>query len=170
MNCRNPVATLSLALLLLMPRPAYAQEVIFLMRHAEPMRSAAQPADPNPPLSEAGQRRALALAARLKDAAIQAIFVTDTVRTQQTAEPTARALGLQPQVTGRQEIDSLVALVRVQHPNDRVLIVNHALNIQGLLKAMGQRDAPEVAVGDFEPLFIVVPRGERPPLVVMLRL
>jgi broad specificity phosphatase PhoE len=151
------------------PLPAAAQQVIFLMRHSEPMRPAAQ-TDPDPPLAEAGHRRARILADRLKEVGISAIYVTDTQRTRQTAEPTAKALGLEPRVVGRQEIESLVASVRSEHPQDRVLIVNHALNVPGLLKAFGHPDGIRVALDDFEPLFVIVPRPPGPPLVIFLRL
>ena len=46
-------------------------------------------------LSEAGKARAQSLAAALKDARITAIFTTAFKRTQQTAEPLAKALGIQ---------------------------------------------------------------------------
>lgn len=159
----------ALAMLALLALPANAQQVIYLMRHAEPMRSPDQPADPNPVLSEAGHRRAAVLAHRLKSAGIGAIYVTDTRRTQQTAEPTARALGLVPKVVGRQDIEGLVSQVRTEHPKDRVLIVNHALNVAGLLKSMGHTESLAVAIDDFEPMIVVVPRPEGPPLVLHLR-
>lgn len=152
-----------------LPLTAAAQQVIFLMRHAEPMRPAGQ-ADPDPPLAEAGHRRARILAERLKEAGISAIYVTDTQRTRQTAEPTAKALGLEPRVVGRQEIESLVTRVRSEHSRDRVLVVNHALNVPGLLKAFGYPDGIRVALDDFEPLFVIVPRPQGAPLVIFLRL
>ena len=48
----------------------------------------------DPDLSEAGRARAASLATALKDAGIVAIFTTEFKRTQQTAEPLAKALGL----------------------------------------------------------------------------
>lgn len=169
-DVRNAMTrTAALALLALFAFPASSQQVVYLMRHAEPLRSADQPADPNPVLAEAGHRRAAALAHRLKDARIGAIYVTDTHRTQQTAEPTARALGLVPKVVGRQEIEGLVTRVRSEHPRDRVLIVNHALNIAGLLRSMGHPESIPVAMDDFEPFIVVVPRPEGPPLIMFLR-
>lgn len=153
-----------LALLVGMPVPAGAQPVIFLMRHAE------QTSDPEPVLTEAGHRRAAALARRLKEAGITAIYVTDAQRTRQTAEPTAKALGIVPRVVGRQEIEGLVARVRADHPQERVLIVNHALNIPSLLKAFGHPEGIRVALDDYEPLLVIVPRADGPPIVVFLRL
>ena len=70
----------------LAPAGASAQEVIYLIRHAE------QGPPPELVLTEAGHRRAAALSHRLKDARINAVFVTNAARTQQTAAPIARAL------------------------------------------------------------------------------
>ena len=50
----------------------------------------------DPDLSDVGRTRAQALATALKDAGVTAIFVTEYKRTQQTAEPLAKLLGIQP--------------------------------------------------------------------------
>jgi phosphohistidine phosphatase SixA len=167
----TPVILAGVAFLVVIGAPAIAgaQQLVFLMRHGELLRAASQ-VDPDPPLAEAGHRRAGILAARLKEAGISAIYVTDTQRARQAAEPTAKALGLEPRVVGRQEIESLVARVRAEQPQGRVLIMNHALNVPGLLKAFGHPDGIRVALDDFEPFFVIVPRPEGPPLVVFLRL
>ena len=68
------------------------------------------------------------------------------------------------------DVDLLVKQVRSQHAGDRVLIVNHALNVGKILKGFGHREEVVVARDDYEPLFVIVPRGEGPPLVLMLRL
>lgn len=146
------------------PGAAGAQQVIFLIRHAEQMSG------PEIVLTEVGHRRAAALAHRLKDAGIAAIFTTDAVRTQETAAPTAKALGIQPKVVRMQDIDGLVKRIRAEHPHDRVLIVNHALNVRAILKAFGHPEGIDVARDDYEPLFVIVPRPEGAPIVVMLRL
>jgi broad specificity phosphatase PhoE len=158
------ISTLLLVGLLGTPTPISAQQVIFLMRHPE------QSADPEPILTEAGHRRAAALAHRLKDAGIGAIYVTDAVRTRETAEPIAKQLGIVPKVGGRQDIEGLVARIRAEHPGDRVLVVNHALNIAPLLKALGHPAELRVALDDYEPLLVIVPRADGPPLVIFLRL
>ena len=167
----NPLIIVGATFLVMLGAPvmAAAQQVVFLMRHPETMRAVSQ-VDPDPPLAEAGHRRAGTLATRLKEAGITAIYVTDTLRTRQTAEPTAKALGIELRVVGRQEIDSLVARVRSEQPQGRVLIVNHALNVPGLLKGFGHPEGIRVALDDFEPFFVIIPRPEGPPLVVILRL
>lgn len=158
------VGTLLFVALLGAPTATGAQQVIFLMRHAE------QTADPEPVLTEAGHRRAAALAHRLKDAGIGAIYVTDAVRTRENAEPTAKQLGIVPKVVARQDIEGLVARMRAEHPRDRVLIVNHALNIPPLLQALGHSGEVRVALDDYEPLLVIMPRADGPPLVIFLRL
>lgn len=49
-------------------------------------------------------------------------------------------------------------------------IVNHALDVPGLLKAFGHPEGVPAARDDFEPCFVIVPRPAGPPLVVFLRL
>jgi 2,3-bisphosphoglycerate-dependent phosphoglycerate mutase len=51
----------------------------------------------DPPLSERGAEQAEAVAARLADEALAALFVTPLQRTAQTAEPLARRTGLTPE-------------------------------------------------------------------------
>src|SRR5687768_18433277 len=88
------VAVLGLGL---SPRPEAVQApptVILLVRHAE---KAAQPAQ-DPPLTEAGAARARALVAVARDAGVKAIISTQYLRTRNTAEPTAAALSLTPEI------------------------------------------------------------------------
>jgi broad specificity phosphatase PhoE len=164
MTARALAGALLLALGSAVPPHASAQQVIFLLRHFE------QSADREPVLTEAGHRRAAALAHRMKEAGVSAIYVTDAGRTQETAAPAARALGITPKVVSRQDIDGLVARIRAEHPRDRVLVVNHALNIPALLKALGHPEGIRVALNDYEPLFVIVPRPDGPPTVIFLRL
>lgn len=144
--------------------PAPAQEAILVVRHAE------QTAPPDVVLTEAGHRRAATLALRLKDVGINAIFTTTAVRTQETAVPTARALGITPKIVAPQDIEGLVRRIRTEHARDRILIVNHSLNLPALLRALGHRDPPTIGPDDYDHLFIIVPRADGPPTVLTLRL
>ncbi len=86
--------------------PAAAQHTVFLVRHAEradssPGTSPTMAADPD--LSAAGRARADHLAEALKDAKITAIFATEFKRTQQTAAPLAKALGLTVKIVSSNE-------------------------------------------------------------------
>ncbi len=61
---------------------------VYISRHAEKLKATA-----NTPLSASGQIRATKLAHILKDEGIDAVFVTEFLRTQQTGEPTATQAG-----------------------------------------------------------------------------
>ena len=74
-----------------LPAIAHAQDsgTVFLMRHAEKVSMTRDSI-----LSPQGHKRADCLAHTLGDAGIQVIFATGLVRTQETAKPLAKKLGI----------------------------------------------------------------------------
>jgi broad specificity phosphatase PhoE len=156
---------ISLALgLLSAPCLADAQHVVFLVRHAE------QASDSDdPPLTEAGQRRARALITVLKDAGLTAIYVSELQRTLQTAEPLAQALQIEPTRLPRRDIEGLLGQLRTQHADGRVLIVSHSLTIPHVLKAFGHPEEVVIQHEEYDRLFVIVPKPAGPPLVFVLR-
>ncbi|MFO7965915.1 MAG: histidine phosphatase family protein [Desulfobacterales bacterium] len=82
-------------------RPAGAAEIL-LVRHGE--SRAARPGNPfplvdghgDPELSEEGRRQAVLVGERLRHLPIEAVYVTKLRRTQETAAPLCRYLGLNP--------------------------------------------------------------------------
>jgi len=98
---------------------------IIVVRHAE-----RENGSDDSPLSKAGQQRALDLLQELKDAAVTRIFVSDKVRTQDTARPLANFLGpkchystnLLHAWNGNQVVEYVKTNVV---PDDVVLIVFH---------------------------------------------
>jgi broad specificity phosphatase PhoE len=156
----------SLALSLLSaPRLADAQQVVFLVRHGEQ----ASVANGDPPLTEAGQRRARALATVLKDAGLTAIYVSEFQRTMQAAEPLAQALQIEPTRMPRGDIDGLLERLRIQHAGGRVLIISHSLTIPHVLKAFGHPEEVVIPHEEYDRLFVIVPKPTGPPLVFVLR-
>ena len=85
--------------------PVAAQSTIFIVRHAEKATSGGD----NPDLSEAGRARAETLASMLKDAGVSAIYVTEFKRTQQTADPLAKMLHLNPTIAPAKDSAALIA-------------------------------------------------------------
>ncbi|GAA2665447.1 histidine phosphatase family protein [Actinosynnema pretiosum subsp. pretiosum] len=79
-----------------------------MVRHGETASNVAMALDslpPGPPLTEAGQAQAEALARDLADVPVTAVHASAAVRAQQTAAPVAAAHGLEVQVVdGVQEI------------------------------------------------------------------
>jgi broad specificity phosphatase PhoE len=164
---------LLVVLVLALPVCAAAQPAIYLVRHAEradsgpggvpPMASPGAPAA-DPDLSEAGHARAASLAAALKDANITAVFATAVKRTQQTAAPLARALGLTVIVIPADRTETLVA--RLQALPGNALVVGHSNTLPGVIKGLGVPTPVEIADTQYDNLFIVV-RAKAP---VFLRL
>ena len=152
-------------LLLLVAVPAAAQQLVFVVRHAE-RADAGAGASPmmatDPDLSEAGRARAESLAMALKDAKIAAIFVTPYKRTQQTAEPVAKASGVPITAVDPKDAAGLIAKVKATSGN--VLVVGHSNTVPDILTRLGITDAPKLGDNDYDNLFVVV-GGEKPSLV-----
>jgi probable phosphoglycerate mutase len=71
--------------------------LLHLVRHGQTHANIAMLLDTAPPgfdLTEAGREQAVALAERLRGEDLGAVYVSDAVRTHQTAQPLADALGL----------------------------------------------------------------------------
>ena len=144
---------------------AAAQQTVFVVRHAERADTTAGGSPTmatDPDLSEAGRARAQSLATALKDAKITAIFVTPYKRTQQTAEPLAKALGLQVVAIDPKDAAGLIEKAKAASGN--VLIVGHSNTVPDILTRLGVTDAPKLADDEYDNLFVVV-RGEKTSLV-----
>jgi broad specificity phosphatase PhoE len=156
---------LSLLLILLFAAPAAAQQLVFVVRHAERADAAAGSSPmmaSDPDLSEAGRTRAQSLATMLKDAKIAAIFVTPYKRTRQTAEPLAKALGIEATAIDPKDAAGLIEKVRAVKGN--VLVVGHSNTVPDVLTRLGATDAPKLDDTEYDNLFVVI-GGEKPTLV-----
>lgn len=155
---------LSAVLVLVSASSALAQSV-FVVRHAERADTAAG-ASPmmasDPDLSDAGRARAQSLAAMLKDAGVTAIFTTQYKRTRQTAEPLAKALGLEVTVVNANDMAGLIEKVKAASGN--VLVVGHSNTVGDVVAKLGVADPPKVGDNDYDNLFVVVGR-EKPTLL-----
>src|SRR6266568_991754 len=128
---------------------ATAQSTVFIVRHAEKAD-----ATKDPDLSEAGRARAEALAKTLKDANITAIYATEFKRTQQTAAPLAKALGITVRTLPAENSAALMAKLRALNGNS--LVVGHGNTIPDLIKALGISEPINIAESDYDNLFAVV--------------
>ncbi len=137
------------AALLFAAAPARAQEVLILVRHAEKVDSSKDAA-----LSAAGEARAKALAVRLRDAGIGAIYTSEYQRTRGTGQPLAEALKLEPRVHPAKDTAGLVALLRRER--GRALVVGHSNTLPEIAAAYGVT----LAIGDdeYDGLYVLVPK------------
>jgi broad specificity phosphatase PhoE len=136
---------------------------VFLVRHAEKAES---PAD-NPPLNETGLWRAQVLAHTLGKAGIMAIYTSQFLRTQQTAEPLAKQLGITPTVmtltpnpTNPREISSQSILAIVQdiqrrHAGETVLVVGHTNSVPPVIRMLRATPVPVIDELTFDNLFVM---------------
>jgi len=155
---------LSAVRLLALAAPAAAQQVIFVVRHAERADTSDGSAPmmaTDPDLSPAGKARAESLATMLKDARVASIYTTQYKRTKQTAEPLAKALGLTPVEVNSREVAAVVEKLKA---GENALIVGHSNSVGAIIKQLGVTEPVTLSDDDYDNLFIVV-RGEKPALV-----
>ena len=158
----------SLAIFAGVPIEALAQKTVILVRHAE-LEGAAMAEPKHMALSTAGEERAKRLADLLKDAGINAIYVTDFARTNKTAEPLYRKLNMQPVVLPKGDPRELAERVRKQHANETVLMVGHTDTLPGLIKALGHPEDIKIDSQDYSNLFVLVPKSEGAPTFLRIR-
>lgn len=138
--------------------------VVYVVRHAE---KAVVANDPNPPLSEAGQARARALAAELRDAGVDAVLVTQLQRTQATAAPLASALRIVPdtfQTRAEGHVAAVAAAARA-HTGRTVLVVGHSNTVPAIVTALGGPAMAELCDAEYANLFVVVLKPGQPARV-----
>ncbi len=157
------VRPLALMAVCLLARAADPARTVFVVRHAE--RAGGMSADVG--ISDAGRCRAETLARMLADAGVKAIYVTELVRTQQTAAPLAKKLGIRPEVIAA-DID-VAARLRAREPGGSVLVVGQATTIPGIVKRLGGGDVPPIADDEYDRLYVVTLTGPGEAAVAMLR-
>ncbi len=119
---------------------------------------AALSASAEPALTEAGRARAESLAALLSDAGITAIFSSEYKRTQETAAPLAKRLGLSVTVVPGKDSDALLARLRALAPGGRALIVGHSNTIPELTQRLTGVKIAEFGETDFDRLYVGIVR------------
>ena len=127
-----------------------AEPTIFVVRHAEKAQGGNEK---DPDLSEAGRARADSIAGVLKDAGITAIYATELKRTQQTAEPLARALQLEVTVVPAKETATLTSKVKATAGS--ALVVGHSNTIPQILQALGATATLTIGDDDYDNLFVL---------------
>ena len=131
---------------------AAAEPTIYIVRHAEKAQTAGgDPKDPD--LSAAGRARAESLAVTLKDAGITAIYASEFKRTQQTAEPIARAAGVEVIIVPAKETNTLIAKLNEQR--GAALVVGHSNTVPEILKALGASGSVTIEDSDYDNLFVL---------------
>jgi broad specificity phosphatase PhoE len=135
--------------------------VIVVTRHAERADGGASMGN-DPPLSEAGTRRAAALAQSLEKLGVSAVYTTQYKRTKETAQPAATALGLaiteRPATAANQAsyAQDLAKEILAKHAGQVVLVVGHSNTVPAIVGAFGIAGVAPIPDSDYGDLFVVV--------------
>ena len=144
-----------LAMIAAAPARIAPATVVLVVRHAE-----RAPGSGDPPISEAGQARALALAEIGKVTGVSVIITTQLQRTRQTAAPLAEALGIAAEVVTTQSdvpkhAADVAAAVR-RHAGKTVLVVGHSNTVPAIVAALGGTKVPDLCDPEYDALFTLV--------------
>jgi broad specificity phosphatase PhoE len=159
---------LAVALALLVPTAFLSAQdaplTVFVVRHAEK-----GPENPDPSLTEAGLRRAAALAKTLTDARVGALFASEFKRTQETLAPLARATGLTTVVVPAGTMDSLIARLRALPPGSRAVVSSHSNLVHLIVERLSGQQMPMLTDADYDRMVVVTVQGDGRGQAIVLR-
>jgi phosphohistidine phosphatase SixA len=141
---------------------AASTTTVIVMRHAE--KAAAPPDDP--PLSPAGEARALELAQHFgrapKGQRLDAIIVSEFKRTQDTVRPLANRLGIPVIVVPAADPGLAADRALKENRGRRVLIVGHSDTVPDIVKELSGDDVGPMRETEYGIVYVVsVPRFSR---------
>lgn len=142
------------------PRPEAEAVTVYVVRHAEKEKApedAPEELRKDPPLSSAGQLRAMSLTEDIPVETIDAVFVTRTRRSEHTAGAVLALTGLEPIYYPPRDVEGLIARLRRRH-GQSILVVGHSNTIPALLEALGLGKI-EIDEDQYGDLWVVTLRG-----------
>lgn len=122
---------------------------VILVRHAERLN-----ATDTTSISEEGIQRAHSLAHTLSSSGLKRIYVSEKIRTEQTAWPTAELFAITPAQIPANAIKQFADSVK-SHRGDVILIVGHSDTVPLIMKKLGIQVVPQIASTEFDNLFVV---------------
>jgi broad specificity phosphatase PhoE len=131
---------------------------VLFVRHADIDPTAAVTADT--PLTAQGRARADRLADYLANidvvASVDAIYVDETRRTQETAASLAKSAGVETEMANHDDVVGFMRQVLRDHKREIVLIVTQKDDIAPLVEELhGSKNIAEIAPDDYASVFIV---------------
>jgi broad specificity phosphatase PhoE len=141
---------------------------VVIVRHAEKALGTID----DPPLSPEGEQRserlALIFGERTGAGHLDAIYVTDTRRTQQTAAPLAARLHLVPVVLPAADISGIAARLLQEHRGGTVLFLGHSNTLPQLVRELSGKMIEPIPDEDYGEIYVLsVPRFGKASLVRM---
>jgi phosphohistidine phosphatase SixA len=121
---------------------------VMLIRHAD-VDGVGDPA-----LNAAGSARAQELRHVLRDAGLEAIYVTRWQRTQQTAAPLATDLGITPtQVDAAADV---VTAIQARPASSAALVIGHTTTVPDIIAGLGGPAGVTIDATEFDRLFVLL--------------
>ena len=129
----------------------------YIVRHAEkavPSSGVVMNTPDDPPLSDAGAKRAEALKDELKNNKVGHIFSTNTKRTMGTADPLSKLSGTAIESYGPRPDSSFISQLKKLKRN--TLIVGHSNTVDDIVNGLSnQNKLTDLADSEYDNLFIV---------------
>lgn len=123
-----------------------------VVRHAEKL--AEPPGDPG--LDARGLARAEALARRLADTSLAAVYTTDYRRTRATVAPAAASQALAPRTyDARMPAADFAAQLRAAHPSGTVLVAGHSNTVPEIVAALCGCEARPMPETEYDRVSII---------------
>jgi phosphohistidine phosphatase SixA len=129
------------------------QVTAVLVRHAERAETPVE----DPGLSLAGQARATALVDIARTANVTAILTTQLRRTRNTAEPTAKTLGITPEILNAgdpRHAQTVASAIRARM-GQAFLVVGHSNTIPAIMAALGVKEPAAICEMEYDKVFVV---------------
>ncbi len=126
---------------------SYAESDIYLVRHAEKQADGTK----NPHLTKQGSHRAELLAEQLQDKGITAIYSTDYHRTQQTAKPLAKKLGIDVSIYDPRKLQEFANRLKTSKAN--ILVVGHSNTTPALSYYLGGDTFGDIDESEYDRLY-----------------
>ncbi len=123
-------------------RPAPTVPDYFVMRHLQTPAGAT-----DPDLTDEGRRNARLLIVWFRHQRPDAIYVSDTKRARQTADPLARSLKIVPKVYRPADTAGLIAALSME--TGTVLVVGHSNTVPDIIDRLGGHRPAPLAHEDF---------------------
>jgi len=129
---------------------------VVVLRHAEKDTSSTQP-DDLVPLNPDGVARAATLSQVMERSGVTAIYVTEKLRTQQTADPLATSRGITPTRINKANTDDLINdVLAARNRGGVIVIIGHNDTVPDIVDRLG---GGAVTVGEqFDNLFVLTLR------------
>lgn len=145
------------------PLPEAGTVVVYIVRHAEKEvlpETAPEAERKDPPLSQAGQLRALGLAEDIPVRDIKAVYVTDTKRARDTASAVLALNGLKPIIYPPRDVQGLADRIR-RRRGESVLVVGHSNTVPLLIAELGVEGVVMIPEDQHGDLWVVTLTGDK---------